>query len=230
MIVAIHQPQYLPWLGYLHKLIAADVFCYLDNVQYKKNEWQNRNRIKTATGWQWLTVPVSYKFPQTINEVTVNNHINWQKKHLQALRTNYSRAPFFDEVMAALSDGFERQWSRLADINIYFIEKIGTYLGLEQTILVRASEMKLQEDPTDRLVDICRQHGADTYFSGADGWRYMDLSRFEKAGIRVEFQKFVNPAYPQQFNGFEPQLSIVDMLFNCGRQTVDLIRQANPGF
>ena len=88
MIVAIHQPQYLPWLGYLHKLIVADVFCYLDNVQYKKNEWQNRNRIKTATGWQWLTVPVSYKFPQIINEVIVNNQVNWQKKHLQALRTN----------------------------------------------------------------------------------------------------------------------------------------------
>jgi hypothetical protein len=228
LIVAIHQPQYLPWLGYFHKLISADVFCFLDNVQYKKNEWQNRNRIKTATGWQWLTVPVSYKFPQSVNEVTVNNQVNWQKKHLQALRTNYSRAPFFDEVMAALADGFEQQWSRLVDINIYFIQAICTYLGLEQKQLIRSSEVRLPEDPTGRLVEICRQKRADTYLSGADGARYMDLSQFETAGIRVVFQAFRTPAYPQQFNGFEPQLSIVDMLFNCGRQTVDLIKQANP--
>ena len=208
--------------------MTADVFCYLDNVQYKKNEWQNRNRIKTATGWQWLTVPVTHKFPQSINEVAVNNQINWQKKHLQALRTNYSHAPFFDEVMAVLADGFERQWLRLVDINIHFIEKICEYLALDKKQLVCASELKLQEDPTGRLVDICRQYSADTYLSGPDGERYMDLSRFKNAGIKVVFQKFTNPVYAQLFNGFEAKLSVIDMLFNCGRQTVDLIRQANP--
>ena len=95
MIVAVHQPQYLPWLGYFDKMAKADIFCYLDNVQYKKNEWQNRNRIKTAQGWQWLTVPVSYRFPQKINQVGINRTTAWGKKHLQAFDTNYGRAPFY---------------------------------------------------------------------------------------------------------------------------------------
>jgi len=115
LIVAIHQPQYLPWLGYFHKLITADAFCFLDNVQYKKNEWQNRNRIKTAAGWQWLTVPVGYRFGQAVSEVTINNTVDWQKKHLHALQTNFSRAPFYEEVIAVLSDGFARKWDLLAD-------------------------------------------------------------------------------------------------------------------
>lgn len=229
MIVAIHQPQYLPWLGYLHKIITADTFCFLDNVQYKKNEWQNRNRIKTATGWQWLTVPVGYRFGQAVKEVAINNNANWQKKHLQALRTNYSRAPFFEEVLDVFSDGFSRQWSRLVDLNIYFIGKICEYLALQEKHFVRASELSLREDPTDRLVDICRRFDANIYLSGPDGASYMDLSRFEEAGIQVVFQKFTSPVYPQQFNGFEPQLSIVDMLFNCGPKTLEIIQSANPG-
>jgi len=95
LIAAIHQPQYLPWLGYIDKMDKADVFCFLDNVQYKKNEWQNRNRVKTVGGWQWVTVPVSYKFPEKINAVKINNSVNWRRKHLQALVTNYGKAPYF---------------------------------------------------------------------------------------------------------------------------------------
>ena len=107
MIVAIHQPQYLPWLGYFDKIRRADAFCFLDNVQYKKNDWQNRNRLKTAQGWQWLTVPVHYRYPQKISEVTINNAAKWKNKHLQALISNYSRAPFFKEI----SDIFEKAYS-----------------------------------------------------------------------------------------------------------------------
>jgi hypothetical protein len=95
LIVAVHQPQYLPWLGYFDKMRRADVFCYLNDVQYKKNEWQNRNRIKTAQNWQWLTVPVRYHFPEKINEVHINNGVDWTRKHLQALITNYRRAPYY---------------------------------------------------------------------------------------------------------------------------------------
>jgi hypothetical protein len=98
LIVAVHQPQYLPWLGYFDKIRRADIFSYLDCVQYKKNDWQNRNRIKTSQGWQWLTVPVRFQFPEKICEVKINQTVKWHKKHLQALVTNYRRAPLRTQV------------------------------------------------------------------------------------------------------------------------------------
>ena len=104
MIVAVHQPQYLPWLGYFDKIDRADVFVMLDTVQYKKNEWQNRNRIKTAAGPQWLTVPVTYRFPQRIDEVGVNNRERWQHRQRQALVSNYRKAPFWDGLAPFLEE------------------------------------------------------------------------------------------------------------------------------
>ncbi|MDX1779631.1 MAG: WbqC family protein, partial [Thermodesulfobacteriota bacterium] len=163
MIVAVHQPQFLPWLGYIHKMMQADVFCYLDNVQYKKNEWQNRNRIKTAQHWQWITVPVCYRFPQKINEVEINNRQKWYKKHLQALVTNYRRAPYFDEYFSALEECFTREWKWLSELNIFLIEHIRGLLKLQHKPTVVASSLTLRDDPTDRLIDICKAVGADTY-------------------------------------------------------------------
>ncbi len=115
MILAAHQPQYLPWLGYLHKIAGADVFLILDDVQYKKNEWQNRNRIKSAEGWQWVTVPVTYRFPERIREVGVDRGAPWRRKHREALVSSYARTPHFDEVMAAVSFIWEdpRGWEWL---------------------------------------------------------------------------------------------------------------------
>ena len=103
MILAAHQPQYLPWMGYLDKISKADVFLILDDVQYKKNEWQNRNRIKAPNGPQWITVPVHYRFPQRIREVAIDNRPPWRRKHQEALRSSYARTPHFDEVMSAIS-------------------------------------------------------------------------------------------------------------------------------
>ena len=226
MIVSIHQPQYLPWLGYFDKIDAADVFCFLDNVQYKKNEWQNRNRIKTAQGAQWLTVPVSYRFGQKISEVLVNNHENWVRKHLQGLVTNYAKAPFFEQYFGLIEEVLRRPWERLADLNIHLIEVLINGLGLTDTETVVASDLDLRDDPTDRLVDICRSVGADAYLSGKDGAKYMDLARFEDAGIAVVFQEFRHPVYTQLFGGFESHLSVVDLLFNCGPDAAAVIRGA----
>ena len=224
MIVAVHQPQYLPWLGYFEKIMTADAFCYLDNVQYKKNEWQNRNRIKTVDGWQWLTVPVSYRFPQKINDVMVNNLVNWKKKHRQALQTNYRRAPFFEEYFPIFEELYARDWELISDLNIYLIEKLRVVLNLHHKPAVVASNLDLRDDPSDRLIDICRFFGADTYLSGQDGANYMDLDRFKQCGIRVMFQDFQHPEYPQLFKGFQSHLSIIDLLFNCGPESVDIIR------
>ncbi len=228
MIVAVHQPQYLPWLGYFDKMRRADVFCFLDNVQYKKNDWQNRNRIKTAQGWQWLTVPVHYRFPQTINEVTINNAVKWKNKHLQALISNYNRAPFFKEFLDIFQQVYSENWESLSELNILLINRLRTALGLDQRPAVRASDYDLREDPTDRLIDICKALKADTYLSGQDGVEYMDLERFKRSGIRVVVQNFKHPVYPQVFQEFQSHMSVVDLLFNCGAKSLEKIEEINP--
>ncbi len=227
MIVAVHQPQYLPWLGYFDKMRRADVFCFLDNVQYKKNDWQNRNRIKTAQGWQWLTVPVLYRFPQKINEVTINNAVKWKNKHLQALISNYNRAPFFKEFLDIFQQVYSENWESLSELNILLINRLRTALGLDQRPAVRASDYDLREDPTDRLIDICKALKADTYLSGQDGVKYMNMERFKQSGIRVVVQDFKHPAYPQIFEEFQSHMSVVDLLFNCGPGSLEKIEEIN---
>ena len=229
MIVAVHQPQYLPWLGYFDKMRRADVFCYLNDVQYKKNEWQNRNRIKTAQNWQWVTVPVRYHFPEKINEVRINQAVDWRKKHLQALITNYSRAPYFKEYIPIFEDTFSREWEFISDLNIHLIESLKGLLDMGEIPSVLSSDFKLGEEPTDRLIDICKALGADTYLAGKGGADYMDLERFEKNKLKVIIQEFEHPVYPQLFDGFQSHLSVVDLLFNCGPESMMIIREANAG-
>ena len=227
MIVAVHQPQYLPWLGYFDKMRIADIFCYLDNVQYKKNEWQNRNRIKTAHSRQWITVPVRYRFPQKINEVEINNAQKWPKKHLQALITNYSKAPYFKDYFAQFEDCFSRNWLLLSELNVFLSERLRELLDLHRKPAVLASSLSLRNDPTDRLIDICKSIGADTYLCGQYVIKYMNLDRFKENSIRVIIQKFKHPVYAQLFNRFQSHLSVVDLLFNCGPKSMEIIREAN---
>ena len=223
MLIAIHQPQYLPWLGYLYKIDKADVFVILDNIQYKKNEWQNRNRIKTSQGCQWITVPVLYRFPEKISEVRVNNKENWGRKHLQALITNYSKSPYFENYKSFFEDIFNRNWDRLVDINIEIIKFLITALDLK-TRLVIASDLKLREEPTERLIDICKTLGSNKYLAGQDGNKYMNLELFKKEGMEVIFQDFKHPVYNQLFGEFEPCMSAIDLLFNCGDNSLEILR------
>ena len=156
MIVAVHQPQYLPWIGYFDKMRRADVFCYLNDVQYKKNEWQNRNRIKTAQNWQWLTVPVRYRFPEKINEVQINNTTRWNKKHLQALVTNYNRAPFFNTYISVFEDIFSKEWHLISELNIHLIERLKDALQLQEKNTIEVSYVdEIQIDPDPKSVLDC---------------------------------------------------------------------------
>lgn len=216
MIAAIHQPQYLPWLGYFDKMARADVFCYLDTVQYKKNEWQNRNRIKTATGWQWITVPVTYKFPQKINEVKINPNTRWQKKHYQALLTNYRKTPYYSDYTELFERTYAYEWEYIADLNICLTEELRGKMGIHRPVC-RSSDLDLTtDDPTGRLIEICRSLNADTYLAGAGGVDYMDLDQFRDHNINLIVQDFQHPIYPQPFGAFVSNLSGVDFLFSCG--------------
>ncbi len=226
MKVAVHQPQYLPWLGYFDKMDRVDCFVLLDDAQFEKNEWQNRNRIKTATGWQWLTVPVLHRFPQRIAEVRIHDAAPWRRKHLQALIGNYGGAPDFETHRPFLEELYAREWRLLLDVALAALAYLAGALGVT-TKLVLASTLGLPEGAraTERLVAICRALGADTYLSGAGGHEYLEVERFERDGVRVVFQAFECPVYPQRFGAFEPNLSVVDLLFNCGRRSLDVLRR-----
>lgn len=224
MIAAIHQPQFLPWLGYFDKMDQAGCFVLLDNVQYKRREWQNRNRIKTPQGVQWLTVPVSGDYLALISAVTVEQGDNWRHKHWETLRRSYHRAPCWEGAAASLEAFYTSPWGLLSEVNGASITWLREKLGIT-TPLRWASELEgLSEDPTGRLVDICRAVGAETYLSGVDGAKYMDLGQFAAAGIEVIFQHYEHPVYPQLFGDFAAQLSALDLVLNCGPQSLAILR------
>jgi len=230
MIVTIHQPQYLPWLGYFDKAHRADIFIILDNVQFKKNDWQNRNRIRTSQGWQWLTVPVLHNHGQSIIEVKINNTIKWRKAHCHAIKMNYSKAPFFNEYMGFFESVYNREWESLVDINIYFIEKIIEWLGIK-TKIVKASDFQATEESTQRLVDLCKEFDATTYLSGPDGEKYMDINKFEDNNIHLKIQDFHHPVYSQLWTGgknenFISHMSVIDLLFNYGSDSLRVLSGA----
>ena len=223
MNAAIHQPQFMPYLGYFDKMDFADCFVFLETVQYKKNEFQNRNRIKTARGPQWLTVPVQFSFGDRIDEVGISSQVPWQRKHLQALRTNYAGTRHWEEHQTQLRELYAGDWAKLADLNVASIAWLRQILGIE-TPVHWASDISADDNPTQRLVDICAAMGADTYVAGADGAKYMELDRFSASGIAVIFQDYHHPAYEQQFGEFESHLSALDLVLNCGSRSLEILR------
>lgn len=224
MIVSVHQPQYLPWLGYFDKIDKADVFVLLDNVQFKKNEWQNRNKIKTANGWQWLTVPVMYKFPQLINEVGVNNKDKWQHRQRQTIISNYKKAPdwalledFFEEI-------FSSEWQSISQLNIHLVKKLVEILGIKTPLYVASELGEFPEDPDERLIALTKHFDADVYLAGGGGKGYMDMGKYTKAGLEVIFQEYEHPVYDQLFGEFEPFMSVVDLIYNHGKKSLEMLR------
>jgi len=223
VIAAVHQPQYLPWLGYFDKISRADVFVLLDNVQFKKNEWQNRNKIKTAQGWQWLTVPVKYKYPQLIDEVTINNSVRWQHKHRQAILSNYSKAAHYHYLDEFLEEIFSCSWQLISQLNITGVRILARVLGIDTPIFVASELDNFPKDPDDRLIAITRHFDADTYLAGEGGSQYMDLEKYDRSGIQVIFQDYKHPVYDQLFGNFEPNMSIIDLILNHGEKSLSIL-------
>lgn len=227
MRVTIHQPQFLPWLGYLDKIDQADLFIVLDTVQFKKNEWQNRNRIRTAAGWQWLTVPVLQHFGQRIDDVLINPTAAWQAQHLRALDMHYARAPYRDRYVPELRELYEQSWTKLSELNRATIQWLLKAYGIA-TPVQSASEWNARAEPTDRLVDLCRAVGATAYLAGPGADGYMDKPRFEASGVRLEMQVFQHPRYCQVYEPFEPNLSALDLLLMQGPDALATLRRSRP--
>ena len=224
MILSAHQPQYLPWLGYFHKMYHSDIFVFLDNVQYKKREYQNRNCIRTASGTMWLTVPVlkeAEPYPN-ISAVRIDNSREWRKKHWMTIRTNYGHAPFFKQYSGFFEELYGMEWKMLADLNMHIIEHIARLLGINKPIFLE-SQLNIATDKTSRLVDICRSMKADSYLSGIGGRDYLDEKQFELNGIKLIYQDFKHPQYKQCHEPFISCASIIDLLFNCGDESLKIL-------
>lgn len=226
MKLAAHQPQYLPWLGFFDKMDRVDRFVLLDVVQYRKNEWQNRNRIRTPDGWQWLTVPVHYRFPMSIREVMLDDEdVRWRRKHREALRIHYARSPFRAALLPALEDLLDEPHDNLAALNVRMVRLLAGLLGARTPISLASEVPGLPEGADARLIALCRHFGCSDYLAGAGGADYMDMESYRRAGVRVGFQDFRHPVYPQAYPGFEPHLSAVDLLLNCGPGSIARIRE-----
>jgi hypothetical protein len=223
-IVGIHQPEYLPWMGFLNKLANSDTFVLLDNVQYRRNYFQNRNRIRTATGGSWLTVPIKKAPLETpIRDIKVDESKPWGETHMKGLSQNYSKAPHFREHEEFFGRLYAKKWGKLAELNVEIIRYMADSLGI-QTEIVLASKLRATGTSSELLLGICNELGAETYLSGRFGRDYLDERLFEEAGIGVVYQDFHHPTYSQVYKPFVPDLAGVDLLFNRGADGIELVR------
>jgi hypothetical protein len=210
-------------MGFLNKLANSDAFVLLDNVQYRRNYFQNRNRIRTATGWSWLTVPVKKAPLETpIMDIEVDDSKLWGETHLKGLSQNYSNAPHFREHEEFLNRLYSEKWNKLAELNVGIIRYIADSLGI-QTEIILASKLRATGTSSELLLGICKELGAETYLSGRFGRDYLDERLFEEAGIGVVYQDFHHPIYRQVYEPFVPDLAGVDLLFNCGAEGIELV-------
>ena len=228
MRIAILQPGYLPWLGFFEQMHKSDIFVIYDDVQYDKDSWRNRNRIKTPQGTQWLTVPVRIDFEERplINEVKIDNAKDWRKKHLFSIRQNYSKASFFKKYINIFEEGYARTWDYLIDVDLYFINKLAESLDMKDKKIIMSSALNVKGNRMDRLLNLCKKFGADTFYEGAAGRNYIDDEYFAKNGIKVEYQDYRHPVYTQLYGVFMPYLSVIDLLFNNGGETLSILTQA----
>lgn len=227
MIAGIHQLHYLPWLRYFEKIARSDVFIVLDNIQYNKNGFQNRNRIKTASGTALLSVPVLDKFAQRLDEVRIDNTSNWRKKHWESIRQSYNKAPFFQEHAGFMAETYAREWEGLNDLNRHLLAYLVKALGI-RTRVAYASELDVPGTATERLINLIQAADCTTYYSGAYALdAYLDADLLEKSGIVLKLQEWHAPVYPQRHGAFAGDLSIIDLLFHCGPNSLAILLGEN---
>lgn len=216
--VAVLQSNYIPWKGYFDLIHSVDYFIWYDDVQYTKNDWRNRNIIKTSMGLQWLTIPCSDKGNPLINEVKPSS-TNWQKKHWKTLTQAYSKAPYFNDYRELFEELYcGHNFEFLYQINRVFIERIcQECLGINACFLDSA-EYDPQGQKQDRLLDILKKISADTYLSGPAAKSYIDEKEFQRQNISLEWMDYRGyPEYQQLHGDFEHGVSILDLLFNVGK-------------
>ncbi|HPG37923.1 MAG TPA: WbqC family protein [bacterium] len=222
MKVVILQPGYLPWCGFFEQMNWADIFVFYDDVQYTKNDWRNRNRVKGPNGPVWLTVPVTAHHSDMILDVKMPDKNTWAVKHIKTIQNFYSKAPFFNDYFPDIAGLIAGVYPRLLDLNVALIEYLNHCLGIK-TQLFFSSQLAVSGERTQKLVDICVKLGASEYLSGSAAQDYLNLDLFAQKQITVHFQEYHHPVYPQLYGTFIPYLSVIDLLFNCGQESLEYI-------
>ncbi|MBA3397755.1 MAG: WbqC family protein [Deltaproteobacteria bacterium] len=235
MIVAAHQPHYLPWLGYLDKVAAADVFVVMDDLQYEDQNFQNRQRMKLNDGPHWLSVPL-HRGGQSericdkrIDNTGRGSRHHWQIKTWRTLVTHYGRAPHFERYAGDLEDIYVRRWTHLLELDLHILECARNWLGITRPI-VRASSLALRGAKTERILDFCQKLDAKVYLTGRGGSAgYLDTDLLTRAGVTTTWQSFRHPTYAQRYGhlGFVSHLGFLDLLLNSGPGASAILRQAN---
>ena len=228
--IAILQSNYIPWKGYFDLIASVDEFVLYDDMQYTRRDWRNRNQIKTPQGVQWLTVPVVVKgkYHQKIRETEIDG-TSWAQAHWKTLSQNYRRAPHFDEVASWLEPLYlNTHQTHISALNLQFIEAICQFLKIG-TRIRSSSEFYLNEGKTERLAGICQQAGAQVYVSGPSAREYMDETVFQQMGMGVSWYDYTGYGeYPQLWGPFTHHVTILDLLFNCGREARHHMRYVQP--
>ena len=229
-IVAAHQPHYMPWLGYLDKMAKADLFVVMDDLQYETQNFQNRQRIKLASGAQWVTVPLERgSQADRICDKRIDNsgsrRQHWQHRTWRTLELNYRRAPHFHKYADELRAVYAQTWVSLLELDMHMLDLARRWFDI-RTPIIRASSLGLSGQKTDLLIDMCKKVGARCYLSGGGGSsEYLNVEQMGRSGIGVIWQHFDHPRYPQRHGeaGFVSHLSFLDILFNCGEQAKELL-------
>ena len=225
MIVSINQPAYLPWLGYFERIERSDIHIVLDHVQFEKNSFVNRNKIRSKDNVIWLTVPLSTKgkFGKLqINNLEIASQINWQRKHWQTIKTCLSRAKYFKHYETVYESIYLKQWSSFMPFASSLLEQHLSDLSIK-TPIIYSSTLSPSGTKSDLILNLLQSVGATTYISGSQGRQYLNEQAFVESGIQLEYQDYSHPVYTQAFTGFKSHLSILDLLFNYGSKSLDLL-------
>jgi len=229
--VSIHQPEFMPYLGFFHKMNMANTFVLLDNVQFKKNNYQNRNRINSNGQALWIGLPIEkHALSTSISNIKINQKTLNAQRLLKTIQQNYSKTPYFDDIFPFIQSLFIKNHQKLSDFNIEFIEFMKHKLGIESTLLI-ASELPLSgkaQGGTEVTLEICKLLNANVYISGSGGKAYLDLEKYKDNDIEVVFQHFNHPIYSQiNTKEFIPYLSIIDLYFHHGKKSLEIIMEQN---
>lgn len=227
-IVTAHQSSYLPWLGFFHKIALSDVFVILDAVQFEKNSFSNRNKIKGANGEFWLTVPLQQKghLLKTIKDMRISADVSWSKKHLKSIESCYRQAPFFEHYIQFYRECYGRAWDSLSDLTEYMVRWFLKELGIVVEVR-RMSDSIFTKKKEHLIVELCKAYGGDVYVFGKLGADYADPELFRRHDISIYFQDYRHPDYTQLHGSFVPSLSVMDLLFNCGPRSYDILMSGN---
>jgi len=224
MRISIMQPGYLPWLGFFELIYNCDLFVLLDDVQYTKKDWRNRNRIRTKDGWIWLTVPVltKNKQGQLINEVKINSSINWRRKHLMSIEINYNKTKYFNNYFSYFEKLYTSDWEYLLDLNIEIINWVVKMLNIK-TPIIKSSGLNAKGKKEDKVINICKKLGATELYDSKAAQNILSLDKINKNEIKVKFQDYQHPVYNQIYKPFLPFMSVIDLFFQYGPKSLNIL-------